>query len=48
MDDLSPDDMQLLDEMLALQDNDAFDRISESFQEIKDILAALTVSFIRD
>ena len=43
MTDLSPDDMELLEEMLALQQVDTFDRVSQQLTEIKDILAALTV-----
>ena len=45
MSELSPDDMELLDEMLALQQIDTFDRVSQQFTEIKDILAVLTVIF---
>ena len=41
--DLSPDDLELLDEMLALQQADTLNKVSEQFTEIKDILSALTV-----
>ena len=42
--DFTPDDLELLDEMLVLQQADTLDKVSKQFTEIKDILAALTVT----
>ena len=45
MDNLSPEDIELLDFMMDVNSDEILDAIGEGFAEIKDILAALTVRF---
>ena len=45
MDNLSPEDIELLDFMVDVNSDEILDAIGEGFAEIKDILAALTVRF---
>ena len=42
---LSPEDIDLIDYMMAVNNEEILDAIGEGFAEVKDILAALTVRF---
>lgn len=45
LDTLSPEDLELVDYMMAVQNQEILDGIAEGFAEVKDILTALTVRF---
>ena len=45
MENLSPEDIDLIDFMMAVNNEEILDTIGKGLAEIKDILAALTVRF---